>query len=192
MVNDIQNYALFHKIKKFNLLGHSMGGNVSMLFAQELPDLLEKIIIVDIIPKKYKPHHQNIMDTLKLIDLKIKKSRKEVDDHMSNYIEDERNRQFLLKNLYWIDKERLGLRINIDVLYEFKDKLSRELQDNFNYQKPTMFLYGDSSTYVETSDLPIIKSYFSNVEIIKVPQAGHWVHADNPSFFLDKVINFLN
>ena len=57
MVDDIQNYALFHKIKKFSLLGHSMGGNVSMLFAQELPDLLEKIIIVDIIPKKYKPYH---------------------------------------------------------------------------------------------------------------------------------------
>ena len=70
--------------------------------------------------------------------------------------------------------------------------LSLKLQDNLNYQKPTMFLYGDSSPYVEDSDLPLIKSYFSNVEIIKVPQAGHWVHADNPSFFLDKVINFLN
>ena len=111
---------------------------------------------------------------------------------MSNYIDDERIRQFLLKNLYWIDKDSLGLKINIDVLYEFKDKLSLELQDNLNYQKPTMFLYGDSSPYVENSDLPLIKSHFSNVEIIKVPQAGHWVHADNPSFFLDKVINFLN
>jgi pimeloyl-ACP methyl ester carboxylesterase len=169
-----------------------MGGNISMLFAQKLPDILEKIIIVDIIPKKYKPHHQNIMDSLKSIDFKIKKSRKEVDDHMSNYIEDERVRQFLLKNLYWIDKENLGLKINIDVLYDFKDKLSLKLQDNLNYQKPTMFLYGDSSPYVEKSDLPLIKSYFSNVEIIKVPQSGHWVHADNPSFFLDRVINFLN
>ena len=166
--------------------------NVSMLFAQKHPDILEKIIIVDIIPKNYKPHHQNIMDSLKSIDFKIKKSRKEVDDHMSNYIEDERVRQFLLKNLYWIDKESLGLKINIDVLYDFKDKLSLKLQDNLNYQKPTMFLYGDSSPYVKNSDLPLLKLYFTNVEIFKVPQAGHWVHADNPSFFLNKVINFLN
>ena len=192
MVDDIQNYAFFHKIEKFSLLGHSMGGNVTMLFAQKFPEILEKIIIVDIIPKKYKPHHQNIMDSLKSIDFKSKKSRKEVDDHMSNYIEDERVRQFLLKNLYWIDKDSLGLKINIDVLYDFKDKLSLELQDSFNYQRPTMFLYGDSSPYVENSDLSLIKLYFSNVEIIKVPQAGHWVHADNPSFFLDRVINFLN
>ena len=192
MVDDIQNYAFFHKIEKFSLLGHSMGGNVCMLFAQKFPEILEKIIIVDIIPKKYKPHHQNIMDSLKSIDFKSKKSRKEVDDHMSNYIEDDRVRQFLLKNLYWIDKDSLGLKINIDVLYDFKDKLSLELQDSLNYQKPTMFLYGDSSPYVENSDLSLIKLYFSNVEIIKVPQAGHWVHADNPSFFLDRVINFLN
>ena len=77
-------------------------------------------------------------------------------------------------------------------MYEFKDKLSLELQDNFNFQKPTMFMYGDLSTYVKDSDLPIIKTYFTNSEIIKVPNSGHWVHADNPSFFLGKVINFLN
>ena len=113
MVDDIQNYALFHKIEKFSLLGHSMGGNVSMLFAQELPDLLEKIIIVDIIPKKYKPYHNNVMDSLKSIDFKIKKSRKEVDDHMSNYIDDERIRQFLLKNLYWICGQLIFLILKI-------------------------------------------------------------------------------
>ncbi len=192
MVDDIQNYALFHNIEKFSLLGHSMGGNVSMLFAQKFPEIIEKIIIVDIIPKKYKSHHNEIMDGLKSIDFKSKKSRREVDDHMSNYIQDDRVKQFLLKNLYWIDKENLGLKINIDVLYEFKDKLSLELQNNLNYQKPTMFLYGDLSPYVKNSDLPILKSYFTNIQIFKVPQAGHWVHADNPSFFLDRVINFLN
>mgnify|MGYP001432228411 CR=1 FL=1 len=192
MVDDIQNYALFHNIEKFSLLGHSMGGNVSMLFAQKFPEIIEKIIIVDIIPKKYKSHHNEIMDGLKSIDFKSKKSRREVDDHMSNYIQDNRVKQFLLKNLYWIDKENLGLKINIDVLYEFKDKLSLELQNSLNYQKPTMFLYGDLSPYVKNSDLPILKSYFTNIQIFKVPQAGHWVHADNPSFFLDRVINFLN
>ena len=37
-----------------------MGGNVSMLFSQKYPEFLDKIIIVDIIPKEYKPHHENI------------------------------------------------------------------------------------------------------------------------------------
>ena len=119
-------------------------------------------------------------------------SRKDADFHLSNYIEDERVRQFLLKNLYWIDKENLGLKLNIKILSEFTNKLSIRLKNDLKFDNPYLFLYGENSPYVNESDFPLIKKYFSNVQIIKVPLSGHWVHADNPSFFLDKTINFLN
>ena len=192
MVEDIYNYAKHNKIKKFSLLGHSMGGNVSMLFAQKFPEFLDKIIIVDIIPKEYKPHHENILNSLESLDFKKINSRKDADFHLSNYIEDERVRQFLLKNLYWIDKENLGLKLNIKILSEFKNKLSIRLKNDLKFDNPSLFLYGENSPYVNESDFPLIKKYFSSVQIIKVPLSGHWVHADNPSFFLDKTINFLN
>lgn len=192
MVEDIYNYAKHNKIKKFSLLGHSMGGNVSMLFAEKFPEFLDKIIIVDIIPKEYKPHHENILNSLESLDFKKINSRKDADFHLSNYIEDERVRQFLLKNLYWIDKENLGLKLNIKILSEFKNKLSIRLKNDLKFDNPSLFLYGENSPYVNESDFPLIKKYFSNVQIIKVPLSGHWVHADNPSFFLDKTINFLN
>ena len=192
MVEDIYNYAKHNKIKKFSLLGHSMGGNVSMLFAQKFPEFLDKIIIVDIIPKEYKPHHENILNSLESLDFKKINSRKDADFHLSNYIEDERVRQFLLKNLYWIDKENLGLKLNIKILSEFKNKLSIRLKNDLKFDNPSLFLYGENSPYVNESDFPLIKKYFSTVQIIKVPLSGHWVHADNPSFFLDKTINFLN
>ena len=152
----------------------------------------KKIIIVDIIPKQYKPHHESILSGLKSIDFDKIKSRKLVDTHLAKYIGDERVRQFLLKNLHWVDKESLGLKLNIEVLFEFKDKLSIKLKKEINFDKPSLFLYGDSSTYVDESDFPMLYSNFSNIEIIKVPFSGHWVHADNPSFFIDKTINFLN
>ena len=192
MVEDLYKYAKHYNIKRFCLLGHSMGGNIGMLFAQKYPELLEKIIIVDIIPKQYNPHHETILNGLKSIDFNKIKSRKHVDTHLSKYISDERVRQFLLKNLYWVDKESLGLKLNIKVLIEFKDRLSIELKKEINFDKPSLFLYGDSSTYVDESDFPMLYSNFSNIEIIKVPSSGHWVHADNPSFFIDKTINFLN
>ena len=192
MVEDIYNYAKHNKIKKFSLLGHSMGGNVSMLFAQKFPEFLDKIIIVDIIPKEYKPHHENILNSLESLDFKKINSRKDADFHLSNYIQDERVRQFLLKNLYWIDKENLGLKLNIKILSEFKNKLSIRLKNDLKFDNPSLFLYGENSPYVNESDFPLIKKYFSTVQIIKVPLSGHWVHADNPSFFLDKTINFLN
>ena len=192
MVEDLYKYAKHYNIKRFCLLGHSMGGNIGMLFAQKYPELLEKIIIVDIIPKQYKPQHETILNGLKSIDFNKIKSRKNVDTHLSKYISDERVRQFLLKNLYWVDKESLGLKLNIEVLIEFKDRLSIELKKGINFDKPSLFLYGDSLTYVYESDFPMLYSNFSNIEIIKVPSSGHWVYADNPSFFIDKTINFLN
>jgi|TARA_B100001063_G_scaffold157653_1_gene147002 pimeloyl-ACP methyl ester carboxylesterase len=192
MVEDIYNYAKHNKIKKFSLLGHSMGGNVSMLFAEKFPEFLDKIIIVDIIPKEYKPHHENILNSLESLDFKKINSRKDADFHLSNYIQDERVRQFLLKNLYWIDKENLGLKLNIKILSEFKNKLSIRLKNDLKFDNPSLFLYGENSPYVNESDFPLIKKYFSTVQIIKVPLSGHWVHADNPSFFLDRTINFLN
>ena len=192
MVEDINNYAKHKNIKKFSLLGHSMGGNVSMLFSQKYPEFLDKIIIVDIIPKEYKPHHENILNSLESLDFKKINSRKDADFHLSNFIEDERVRQFLLKNLYWIDKESLGLKLNINVLSNFKNKLSIRLQKDLKFDNPSLFLYGENSPYVTDSDFPLIQKYFSNIQIIKVPLSGHWVHADNPSFFLDRTINFLN
>ena len=195
MIDDIYNYAKHHDIKKFSLLGHSMGGNLTMFFAQKFPQLLDKIIIVDIVPKEYKPHHGNvlnILNSLNSIDFKKVKSRKDADTHLLNYIDDERVRQFLLKNLYWIDKESLGLKINIKVLFEFKDKLSIKLQKDSKFNKPSLFLYGDNSPYVDESDFSLLNKYFPKIQINKVPLSGHWVHADNPSFFLDKTINFLN
>ena len=82
-----------------------MGGNVTMLFAKNYPELLKKIIIVDIVPKAYKPHHDYILESLKSLDFKIIKSRNDADSQLSKLISDERVRQFLLKNLYWKDQE---------------------------------------------------------------------------------------
>tara|TARA_B000000609_G_scaffold76509_1_gene57658 strand:- start:2 stop:526 length:525 start_codon:yes stop_codon:yes gene_type:complete len=174
------------------MIGHSMGGNVTMLFAKNYPELLKKIIIVDIVPKAYKPHHDYILESLKSLDFKIIKSRNDADSQLSKLISDERVRQFLLKNLYWKDQETLGLKINLDILYVFKNKLSLILKEDFSFNNPTLLIHGENSDYVNESDYELMNSFFKNLEIIKVPSAAHWVHADNPKFFLEKTINFLN
>ena len=192
MVEDIYKYISYHNISTFDIIGHSMGGNVSMLFSKKYPELLRKIIIVDIVPKKYKPYHNYILKSLKSLDFNIIKSRNDADSHLSEFISDERVRQFLLKNLYWKDQDTLGLKINIDILYEFKNKLSLNLDNDFSYKKPILLIHGENSDYVKESDYKLMSSLFENLEIIEVPSAAHWVHADNPIFFLEKTINFLN
>lgn len=192
MVEDIYEYITYHNISNLYMIGHSMGGNISMLFAKNYPELLKKIIIVDIVPKAYKPHHDYILESLKSLDFNIIKSRNDADSQLSKLISDKRVRQFLLKNLYWKDQDTLGLKINLEILFKFKNKLSLVFKENFSFKKPTLFIHGENSNYVEESDYDLMSSYFKNLEIVKVPSASHWVHADNPKFFLEKTINFLN
>ena len=192
MVEDIYEYITYHNISNLYMIGHSMGGNISMLFAKNYPELIKKIIIVDIVPKAYKPHHDYILESLKSLDFNIIKSRNDADSQLSKLISDKRVRQFLLKNLYWKDQDTLGLKINLEILFKFKNKLSLVFKEDFSFKKPTLFIHGENSNYVEESDYDLMSSYFKNLEIVKVPSASHWVHADNPKFFLEKTINFLN
>jgi len=192
MVEDIYEYITYHNISNLYMIGHSMGGNISMLFAKNYPELLKKIIIVDIVPKAYKPHQDFILESLKSLDFNIIKSRNDADSQLSKLISDKRVRQFLLKNLYWKDQDTLGLKINLEILFKFKNKLSLVFKEDFSFKKPTLFIHGENSNYVEESDYDLMSSYFKNLEIVKVPSASHWVHADNPKFFLEKTINFLN
>ena len=192
MVEDIYEYIIYHNISNIYMIGHSMGGNISMLFAKNYPELIKKIIIVDIVPKAYKPHHDYILESLKSLDFNIIKSRNDADSQLSKLISDKRVRQFLLKNLYWKDQDTLGLKINLEILFKFKNKLSLVFKEDFSFKKPTLFIHGENSNYVEESDYDLMSSYFKNLEIVKVPSASHWVHADNPKFFLEKTINFLN
>ena len=133
-----------------------------------------------------------ILESLKSLDFKVIKSRNDADTQLSKLISDERVRQFLLKNLYWKDQETLGLKINLDILYKFKNKLSLTFNEDLSIKNPALLIHGENSDYVNESDYELMNSLFKNLEIIKVPSAAHWVHADNPKFFLEKTINFLN
>ncbi|MBT8319454.1 MAG: alpha/beta fold hydrolase, partial [Gramella sp.] len=64
MAQDIKEYCETHNLRNIILLGHSMGGKTAMLTACENKELVEKLVIVDIAPKYYAPHHQQILKGL--------------------------------------------------------------------------------------------------------------------------------
>ena len=43
-----------------------------------------------------------------------------------------------------------------------------------------------------SAEIPEIRRLFPNAMIDKVENAGHWVHSDQPSVFVDKVCQFLS
>ena len=191
MAEDVKQYCEFHQLTNVILLGHSMGGKVAMLLASTYPDLVSKLIIADIGPKYYPPHHQTILEGLNAIDFSEKPSRSDAEEILSAYIKDFGTRQFLLKNLYWQTPEQLAFRFNLPVFIDKIDVVGTALPNENTFSKPTLFLRGDKSNYIQDVDFESIYRHFSNSKIETIKNAGHWLHAENPKDFYDAVMRFL-
>ncbi|WP_190811195.1 alpha/beta fold hydrolase [Flagellimonas sp. S3867] len=189
---DIIKYMDSHQMDGANLIGHSMGGKTAMQLAVTVPERISKLLVADISPKYYPPHHQPIVDALAKLDFNTIESRKEADQVLSNYLPEFGIRQFLLKNLYWEAPGKLGFRFNFEVLKDKMDEIGENISSNAKYEGPTLFLRGDRSEYILPNDFPEIKKHFPNAEIDTVSNAGHWLHAENPIQFFEKSLHFLN
>ncbi|HEY3429551.1 MAG TPA: alpha/beta fold hydrolase, partial [Cyclobacteriaceae bacterium] len=99
LANDLKDFIVDNGIQKPIVLGHSMGGKAAMNFAIANPDLLDRLIIVDIAPKAYPIHHDNIVEGLKAISINTLQTRNEADEILSRHVPEPDVRQFLLKNL---------------------------------------------------------------------------------------------
>lgn len=190
LAEDLKQYCDTHQLGDIILLGHSMGGKTAMLFATLYPELVSQLLVADISPRFYPTHHDAILNGLSALDFSEIKSRSQADKILSNYVSEVGTRLFLLKNLYWIEKGQLALRINLDVLKENVHEVGEALPIHSKFDKPTLFLRGDKSEYVMPNDEGLIKQHFPLAEIETISNAGHWLHAENPSDFYETVINF--
>jgi pimeloyl-ACP methyl ester carboxylesterase len=191
MAQDVFGYCQTHKLENINIIGHSMGGKVAMLLATTYPELVDKLIVADIGPKFYPQHHQDILDGLNAVDFSKKPSRNEVEEIMVKYIPDFGTRQFLMKNLYWQELGQLAFRFNLAVLNKKIEEIGVPLEENLIFEKPTFFIRGGNSNYILDSDFENIKHHFPNSSIETIPNAGHWLHAENPVVFYQMVASFL-
>ena len=191
MVQDVFDYCAEHQLETIDLIGHSMGGKVGMFFAMAHPEKLRKLIIADIAPRYYEPHHKDIMAALTAVDFSKKPSRAEVDDTIAQYIPDFGTRQFLMKNLYWVEEGQLGFRFNLEVFKRKIEQIGEALPADTVYAKPTLFLRGERSGYIADNDKIAIVHHFPNAQIETISNAGHWLHAENPKEFFEKTIAFL-
>ena len=191
MADDL--YELFQKenLKNAIVMGHSMGGKTAMWFAQKHEELLDKLIVVDMGLKKYPPHHQIIFDALLSLDLNLVKTRKEAEVHLRKTITDAGVLQFLLKNLYWSEREQLDWRFNLPILYREIDAILEAVPSG-RVNVDTLFIRGEKSNYILESDYETIKKQFPRSEIKTVMGAGHWVHAEKPKEFFEVVGRFIS
>jgi len=191
MVEDLETYIQHYGLQEVDILGHSLGGKVAMQYALSKSTNIRKLIIADIAPKPYPPHHQKIFDALRAVNIEELHNRKEVEEKLRQYLDEVGVIQFLLKNVYIKEDRTLGWRFNLDTLTEkYNDFITLGVEPGI-YKGETLFLAGEKSNYILPTDYPMIKEMFPAAEIQTVPNAGHWVQAENPKAFNQMVAQFL-
>lgn len=192
MMQDVLDYCEAHQLEQVSVIGHSMGGKVGMLLATTHPELVNKLVVVDIGPKYYRPHHQDILAGLNAVDFSVKPSRSEVEEILKQYIDDYGTIQFLTKSLYWITPGQLAFRFNLPVFNSKTDQIGNALPETALFEKPTLFVRGGNSSYIREKDYAGIQHHFPKATIETISNTGHWLHAENPKAFYELTDSFLN
>lgn len=192
MVEDIKELIATENIEDPYIIGHSMGGKVAMHFAGKYPEMLGKLIVIDIAPKAYTVHHQQHIDAMKSLDLQKIQSRSEADKKMAEKVAEASIRQFLLKNLYRKEDKTFAWKLNLEAIENNLQNLSVGLPDNVEVDLPALFMRGAMSDYIKDSDAFTIKDHFPEASITTVYGAGHWIHAEKPDEFTEVVNKFLS
>ena len=193
LTEDLLEFMEQHWIYKTHLLGHSMGGKAAMHFAAQHEDRLDKLIIADIGTKAYNGGHESVFAALRAIDLTQKPARKTVEAQLATYLTDDAaTRLFLLKNLSRnAESGNLEWKINIPVLWQNYLDIVGNIAIDTPITVPTLFLRGGNSTYITDADWLILQQKFVQARLQTIPDAGHWLHADNPTAFAAAVGLFL-
>lgn len=206
MKNDLAEFFEQHKIGKATVIGHSMGGKTAMSFAADYPEHIEKLVVVDIAPKDYfllndesqYYLHNNILRAMLEIDFSKIESRKQVEIFLKEKIDNAQIVQFLLKNVHKNkENHRYEWRLNVPVLYDNLDEIIRGVNARWFDDRipialyPVLFLKGANSNYILPEDYSVITRIYPEASIVEIPDAGHWLHAEQPQLFMDALWNFL-
>ena len=194
MAQDIEDFCIQHQLNEIYIVGHSMGGKTVMKLAELFPKRIKKMMVIDIAPRYYPVHHHQILNALKSIDFNIVNTRKQAEEVLHNAIEDFGTRQFLLKNIYWIDENKLAWRFNLEVIANHIEIVGEatHADEKVICNIPVCFVKGEKSDYIKKEDEQLIASQFSNSENLTIANAGHWVHAENPTALLNLINYFFN
>jgi pimeloyl-ACP methyl ester carboxylesterase len=194
LTDDLAEFISRHGLEDPIILGHSMGGKLAMRYTLENPAKVDKLIVVDTSLRTYVRfhYHQQLIDTMLSVDFDTVHSRQEVEDHISSRIDDERLVQFLLKNLFWIDKTRLAWRPDLIAIYDNLENMYDGVFFTTRFERPALFVRGGMSDYILDQDFPAIYTNFPAARVETIESGTHWVHADDPEGFFNLVSGFLS
>lgn len=191
MAEDMLEFLGARDLSETAVLGHSMGGKVAMQLATSYPDYVGKLLVIDIAPKDYPPAQASLLEAMNRLDLARYGSFGEIDGALAPDVRDPATRRLVLKNVGHRQGDGFYWKIDVDAMTKNYGALAKNITPEYRFEKPACFIRGGRSKYIQDEDSAGIREIFPRAEIVQIPNAGHWVHADAPEEFLRTVRNFL-
>lgn len=187
LVGDLEAYLENACLQEVVLMGHSLGGKIAMRFACAFPDKVRRLVIVDIAAKAYPPYHDKEFRAMKSIDVSELSSRREAEAALEPMVPDWAMRQFLLTNLVRDNTtDAFHWQANIEALHASLPHIRQNsLLETDRYMGPTLLIRGAKSDFIVDGDAEEMRHWFPHLQELVVPNAGHNVHVENRSGFLD-------
>ena len=182
MAADVLAYMRTAHLHQVCLLGHSMGGKVAMEMALIAPEMVARLIVADIAPVAYEPHHDHIIQALSDFEPAQMSSRREADAALARFIPERGVRQFLLTNLVPTDGG-FRWRMNVAGILACYDQIMAAPQTQGVYEGPTLFIRGGESDYIQQGHSDAVARFFPHADLRVMPGVGHWLHAEKPELF---------
>ncbi len=173
-----------------DVLGHSMGGKVAMMLALLRPDLVRRLIVVDIAPVAYDHSQAGYVRAMQAVDLAAVTRRSDADAMLAKDVPEAGLRAFFLQSLV-VEREGARWKLNLEALADQMPQIMGFPDPAGTFKGPTLFLCGATSDYVRDTHLPLIRAWFPEARRQQVAGAGHWLHAEAPKPFGDAVEAFL-
>ena len=187
MAGDLQEFL--EHFGSMAVLGHSMGGKAAMVLSMLKPSLVEKLVIADIAPVSYFHDNTQYIRAMKNVQLDKLATRADAIIQLAESVPEPELRSFFAQS---IDLKNKRWKLNLDVLESEMEKIISFPQLSGKFEKVSLFLSGALSNYLQITHRPTIKKLFPKAKFAKIPNAGHWLHAEKPREFESAVRTFLS
>ena len=198
-VEDILKLLEYLKITNTSIIGHSMGGKIAMALSCEHPQLIDKLIVIDIAPINYSnklsleqiTFHKKVKECFKNINLNKINSYTELYTQLDCY--EVKIKNLIGKNIKRNKDNSFEWKLNIRAIEDnFQEIIGNNLNENNIFSKPCTFISGELSDYITDDVINNVNNYFPYATFITIPKASHWIHSDQPDLLIEAIAQVIS